>query len=143
MFCQHFLSGGKATPTEIFQLRPRFPCRYYAPLVVTKHFRSLTGFPLGLSPLVVATPPRVPPRFPFQNVLGRQVGGERALQRVRVAAHGVRRVAVIGTLTVEAHVLVGRNEERLQQVGRRHLGHQLGRDVHQPAAGGHGSPETQ
>lgn len=102
-----------------------------------------TGFPFGLLALVVAAPPRVPPRLPLQVFLGRQVRGERALQHVRVAAYGVRRVAVVRTLAVEAHVLVRRHEERLEQVGRRRLGHQLGRDVHQAAGHGHRPPEPQ
>ena len=47
--------------------------------------------------------------------------GEGALQRVRVAADGVRGVAVVGALAVEAQVVGGRHEERLEQIVLRHL----------------------
>lgn len=68
---------------------------------------ALTGFPFGFPAFVVAAPPRVSPRLSLQQLLRRQIGSERAFQHVRVAAYGVRRIAVIGTLTVEAHVFVG------------------------------------
>lgn len=119
---------------------------YYYGIRITLQVRnsdSITCFPFGFFPLVVAPSPRMPPRLPLQGVLGRQVRCERALQHVGAAAYRVRRVAVIGTLTVEAHVLVGRDEECLQQVGRGHLGHQLGRDVHKSSADRHRSPKPQ
>lgn len=103
--------------------------------------RTPTCFPLGFFPLVVAASPRVPPRLPLQNVLMRQVGGKRSLQHIWIAAYGMRRVAVIRTMAVEAHILVGRNEERLQEVGLRHLGHQFRRNVHQSSTNRHGSPK--
>lgn len=46
----------------------------------------------------------------------RQKRGEGALQRVRVAANSVRGVAVVGALSVEAQIVGGRHEERLEQI---------------------------
>ena len=54
--------------------------------------------------------------IPGRYLLAGQEGGKASLQRVRMAADGVRGVAVVGALPVEAEVTRRRDEEGLQQL---------------------------
>ena len=86
-------------------------------------FNSITvivvQLPARLPPLMVTSPPGVPPSFPWRNFFWRQKRGEAAFKLVRVAADGVAGVAVVGALAVEAEVAGRRDEEGLQQVALR------------------------
>lgn len=98
--------------------------------------------PLSLLPLVVASAPRVSPGFPGGEELVGQESGEAALEAVGCAAHGVRRVAVVTALAVEAQVAGGADEERLQQLAVGDLIHFRG-DVERPAAHRHRPAKAQ
>lgn len=65
-----------------------------------------------------------------------QERGERSLQRVRVAANCVRRIAVVRALAVKAQVLRWRYEKRFQQIV---VGHHVdvGGDVQHSTRHGH------
>lgn len=85
------------------------------------------------------------PKFCYLSggeLLGGQEGGEAALEAVGVAADGVRGVAVVGALPVEAQVVRGRYEERLQQLAVRLLV-DLGGHVEEAAGHRHRPPEAQ
>lgn len=99
-------------------------------------------FPLSFLPLVVAAPPRMPPRFPGGEELVGQESGEAALQAVRRPAHGVRRVAVVAALAVEAEVAGGTDEEGLQQLAVGDVVDLRG-DVERPAAHRHRPAKAQ
>merc|ERR1719370_17442 len=59
-------------------------------------------FPLSLSPLVVAPTPWVPPSFPWCEVFRRKKSCKASLEHIRAATDGVRGVAVVRALAVEA-----------------------------------------
>jgi len=73
-------------------------------------------FPLSFSTLVVAATPRVSPSFPWRKIFGRKKRGKTALEHVGAAADGVRGVAVVRALAVEAEVACRGDEECLQEV---------------------------
>uniref|UniRef100_A0A182XTA4 Uncharacterized protein n=1 Tax=Anopheles quadriannulatus TaxID=34691 RepID=A0A182XTA4_ANOQN len=118
-----------------------------APLVVRRyvaHHRAVVGvgFPLRLPALVVRAAPRMPPHLALRIVLRGQEGGERTLERVRIAADRVRRVAVVRALAVKAQIAARRDEERLEQHLIPHLV-DLGGDVEDAAGHGHRPPEAE
>ena len=61
-------------------------------------------FPLGLPPLVIASPPRVSPSLPRSHRLGRKKSRKAAFQHVWAATDCMGSVAVVRTLPVEAEV---------------------------------------
>lgn len=71
-----------------------------------------------------------------------QKGRKRALQRVRMAANRVRRVAIVRALAVEAQIRRRRHKERFQQVI---VGHRIdfGGDVQDASADGHRTPKAE
>lgn len=58
----------------------------------------------------------MPPDLARRSLFGGQERGEAALQRVRAAAHGVARIAVVRAAAVEAHIVGRGHEERLEQL---------------------------
>lgn len=101
----------------------------------------LTGFPLGLEPLVVASSPGVSPDLPGDDVLVGQEGREAALEEIGVAAYGVRGVAVVRALAVEAQVTCRTHEEGLEDVPVGHLVYLRGH-VQQTTCYRHAPPEA-
>ena len=73
-------------------------------------------FPLSFPPLVVTSPPRMSPSLPWRHRLGRKKSCKAALQHVWVATDGMRGVAVVRTLAMEAEVASGRDEEGFQEI---------------------------
>ena len=78
-------------------------------LVVRRRLRHavavrLVRLPARVPVLAVRPTPRVAPRLARHVEVRRQVGGHRALDHVRRAAHRVPRVAVVAALAVEARV---------------------------------------
>lgn len=61
----------------------------------------LTNFPLRFASLVVAPPPGMAPHPAGSHLLAREIHGEGALQKVRIAADGMGGVAVVAAAVEE------------------------------------------
>ena len=73
-------------------------------------------FPLSFPSLVVTSPPRMSPSLPRRYRHGRKKGCKATLQHVRVAANGMRGVAVLGTVAMKAEVASGRDKECFKEI---------------------------
>ena len=73
-------------------------------------------FPLGFSPLVVASPPGMSPSLPWRHRLGRKKSCKASLQHIRVTTDCVGSVAVVRTLAMETEVPSWGDEEGFQEI---------------------------
>jgi hypothetical protein len=73
-------------------------------------------FPLCFPPLVVASPPRMPPSLPWRHRLGRKKSCKTSLQHVRVSTDCMGSVAIVRTLAVEAEVASRGDEEGFEEI---------------------------